>query len=457
MGEWQIERCPCSRSDPRLRTPARLAGGFCQNVLIVFRRLRHQSRSWRDPAVRHEALEELIRAVAVATDADSLRVLVARRFQALTACDAIWFLELNQRSGVFDSLRFKRGQSSRESTMTCAVGGPLATWLRLNEEPLVFPGQSGIESYLDPDERRQLEENQIGACVPIFAVGTLRAIVLLESERPGWELPRELSGFLMVCGRHAGLAYESIERHEAQVGDVRNAAHAQRLAVAGQLASMVAHEVRNPLGIIRSSMQIVRDSAEGWEKRLVLLTDAMSEIDRISETISGFLSLSRPATLQEEVVDLVDVIDGAVRVMNSFATGRRIEIRSLNDFPGLRVLGDPRELRQVFLNILLNATQAIVDVGTIQIRTSLFDEPRRDGTGHRTMILVTISDSGPGISEDVIDKVFEPFVSTKASGTGLGLAICSQIVERHGGSMWAQNEPVQGARISVSLPLKTGD
>jgi len=401
----------------------------------------------------------MIRAVALATDADGLRALVARRFQALTDCDAVWFLELKRRGEVFESTRFERGQPSSAVNvkMTCASDGPLATWLRLNEEPLVFPGQSGIDSYLDPEERRQLKENHIGACLPVFVLGTLHAVVLLESVRPDWELPRELGRFLMDCGRHAGLAYETIERHEAQVVDIRNAAHAQRLAVAGQLASMVAHEVRNPLGIIRSSIQIVRDSDEGWDKRQTLLTDAISEIDRISDTIGGFLSLSRPATLQEEVVDLVDLIDGAVRVMNSFASGRSVGIKTLNEFPLLRVFGDPRELRQVFLNILLNATQAIVDAGTVEIHTGLFDEPRRDGNGHRTMTLVRVSDSGPGISEDVIDTIFEPFVSTKDSGSGLGLTICRQIVDRHGGRMWAENNHMHGASISVSLPLKIAD
>jgi len=423
----------------------------------VFQRPRHLTRSWRDPAVRHEALEELIRAVAVATDANSLRALVARRFQALADCDAVWFLEPVKRGGLFESERFERGLPGSALRITCGPDGPLATWLRLNEEPLVIPGQSGIESYLDPNERHQLAEHHIRACMPIFAVGTLRAIILLESRRPSWELSRDLGAFLMVCGRHAGLAYENVERHEALVGDIRSAAHAQRLAVAGQLASMVAHEVRNPLGIVRSSIQLVRDSDEGWEKRQLLLTDAMAEIDRISDTISGFLSLSRPATEHEDMVDLVEVVDGAVRVMNSYATGCSVEIKMLNEFPGLRVSGDPRELRQVFLNVLLNATQAIVDAGTIEIRTGLFDEPRRDGAGHRTMTLVTVSDSGPGISEAVIDTLFEPFVSTKAAGTGLGLAICSQIVERHGGRMWAQNNDVlKGATVSVAMPLKTG-
>lgn len=423
----------------------------------MFNRRRHPTRSWRDPAVRHEALEELIRAVAIAPDAAALRVLVARRFQAVGGCDAVWFLEFDHQGKTFTGQRLERGLPSETAErIACAADGPMATWLRVNEEPLIFPGRSGIESYLGPEERRQLEENHIRACVPVFAVGTLRAMVLLENRAASWELSSELGGFLMVCARHAGLAFENIARYEAQVGELKTAAHVQRLAVAGQLASMVAHEVRNPLGIIRSSIQIVRDSEEGWNKRETLLTDAISEIDRISDTIEGFLSLSRPSTLQEEDIDLVDVIDRAVRVISSYASDRRVEIRMLNECPSLRIFGDPRELRQVFLNILLNATQAIEGVGTICIRTSLFDEPRRDGTGHRTMILCTISDSGPGISDDVIDTMFEPFVSTKAAGSGLGLAICSQIVERHGGTMSAHNEESRGATISVSLPLKTG-
>ncbi len=424
---------------------------------MVLVRRRNPTRSWRDPAVRHETLEELIRAVAGAQDAGGLRSVVARRFQALADCDAVWFLDLDRSGEVFEAVRFERGQpGSGSGGIRCRADGPLATWLRLNETPLVYPGQSGIESYLDLEERRQLEEQHIRACLPIFMVGTLRAIIMLESDARSWELSPALGEFLMVCGRHAGLAYENIERHEAEVGDIKTAAQARRLAIAGQLVSMLAHEIRNPLSIVRSSIQIVRDSDEGWDKRHMLLTDAIEETDRISETIATFLSLNRPATLREEVVDVVELLEGAVRVMGSVAGGQGVEIRMLNEFPALRVSGDRDELRQVFVNVLLNAIQAIDNAGTIDIRTSLFDEPRRDGTGHRTMILVSVSDSGPGISHDVIETMFEPFVSTKSSGSGLGLAICSQIVGRHGGRMSARNEQGRGATVSVSLPLKTG-
>jgi signal transduction histidine kinase len=423
----------------------------------VFRGRRNRARRWRDPRVRGEALEELIRAATAAPDAASLRAAVTSRFVALADCRAAWFMEPDRKAGTLVATWCDQEGSPDQLSPAFPLDGPLATWLRINGAPLVFPGRTGIDAYLHEDERRQLEANGVGACIPVFTVGRLRAVILLASARRRWELQPDLGDFLMMCGHHAGLAYATIERHEAAVEEVRTAAHTQRLAVAGQFAAMVAHEVRNPLAIIRGAVQLVRDTDEGLARRHDLLGDAMAEIDRISETVEGFLSLSRPALVHEEVVDLVALVSDAVRVVETYATSRDIAITTAYAFRSLRVLGDPRELRQVFLNILLNASQAMQGAGTITIRTDLVEELRGDGSGHRTMAVVSVTDTGPGVPDDLIGRIFEPFVSTKASGTGLGLAICGQIAERHGGRITVESNEGRGTTFAVYLPLRTGE
>lgn len=360
------------------------------------------------------------------------------------------------RAGAFVATWSEGAERPDRPSLTFPSDGPLTTWLRINEAPLVFPGRTGLDSYLNEDERGQLTSHGVGACIPVFSVGRLRAVIVLASSHQRWELARELSDFLMVCGRHAGLAYQTLERHEAAVEQVRTAAHTQRLAVAGQFAAMVAHEVRNPLAIVRGAVQLVRDTDEGLAKRQDLLSDAIAEIDRISDTVEGFLSLSRPAIVHEEIVDVVEVIADAIRVVETYATSRDLAIRTEFRFPSLRVLGDPREIRQVFLNILLNASQAMVGAGTVDVHSDLVEELRPDGSGHRAMAVIRIIDTGPGIPEHMIGRIFEPFVSTKASGTGLGLAICSQIAGRHGGRVAVESAWGQGTTMSVYLPLKVG-
>jgi signal transduction histidine kinase len=393
----------------------------------------------------------------MASDSESLRTLVTRRFLALADCRTAWFVEPTGHADVLTTTWSDGVGRESSDPITLSREGPLATWLRLNESPLVFPGRTSIASYLADGERAQLEAHKIGACIPIFTVGRLRAIILLASPDRRWELAPDLGEFLMICGRHAGLAYETIERHAASVEQVRTAAHTQRLAVAGQFAAMVAHEVRNPLAIVRGAVQLVRDTEPGWDQRHQLLSDAMAEIDRISDTVEGFLSLSRPAIVHEQNVDLVEVATDAVRVVETYAATRDIRIVHAFTFPSLRVWGDPRELRQILLNVLLNSTQAMVGAGTIELQSDVIEEPRSDRSGHRTMAVMRIIDTGPGIPADLIGRIFEPFVSTKPAGTGLGLAICSQIAERHGGRIEAMSDSGHGTTMSVYLPLRTGD
>lgn len=415
------------------------------------------ARRRTDSAFRQQTLEELTRAVAGVSDSATLRSLITRRFMGLAGAEAAWFVEFDAARSLFLCTWSDGGDPSRRNIIAFPPQGPLLKWLHVNEEPLNFPGDSGITLYLSEEERHQLEALDIRMCVPLFSVGRLRAVVLLTSTRRNWALPSELAEFLMICGRQAGLAFETIERHGAEVDRVRSAAHAQRLAVAGQLAAMVAHEVRNPLAIIRTAVQLVKDSDDGWEKRGEFLGTALTEVDRISATITGFLSLSRPATANDQIVDVVAVAVEAVRAMEAYAGSRTIEIRFALRDPSLPVLGDTQELRQVFLNLLINASQAMTGGGSIELRSDTRAEARPDGTGHRTMAVIEVADSGPGIAPEIIDRIFEPFVSTRANGTGLGLAICSQIVERHGGRICATNVPDHGAVFAVYLPITTGE
>ncbi len=375
----------------------------------------------------------------------------------LSNVETAWFVEFDSGRDVFSCTWSDGGDPSRRNVVAFPPQGPLLKWLHVNEEPLNFPGDSGITLYLSEEERHQLHSLDVRVCVPLFTVGRIRAIVLLSSTRRNWVPPADLSEFLMTCGRQAGLAFETIERHGAEIDRVRSAAHAQRLAVAGQLAAMVAHEVRNPLAIIRTAVQLVRDSDDGWEKRSEFLSTALTEVDRISTTITGFLSLSRPATANDQIVDVVAIAAEAVRAIEAYAGSRTIAIGFALRHPSLLVRGDNQELRQVFLNLLLNASQAMTDGGSIELSSDTLDEQRPDGTGHCTLAVIEVADSGPGIAPEVIDRIFEPFVSTKANGTGLGLAICSQIVERHGGRISASNVPGSGAVFAVYLPITTGE
>ena len=169
-----------------------------------------------------------------------------------------------------------------------------------------------------------------------------------------------------------------------------------------------------------------------------------------------FLDFARPPKLEKRPLDVRLVVEQTVELISSRADRQRVQI--LDDFPNRPVMveADAGQLRQVMLNLLLNALDALPEGGQIHITIASTSSPHAhdDPQGHRDKpwTLVSIHDSGEGFATEILDRLFEPFSSTKETGTGLGMSICRRIVEAHGGVVTASNNPLGGAVISVSLP-----
>ncbi len=227
---------------------------------------------------------------------------------------------------------------------------------------------------------------------------------------------------------------------------------AERSAVVGRLASAIAHEIRNPLNYINLSLDHLRTSLapSDPQKRAVVekLTDQLkTEVQRINARITEFLSYSRPAKLEMESVDLLPVLEDALRIVEGEAGERGIETRLFNEDGAARVVGDADSLRSLFTNLIINGVQAIEGRegggGRLTIRLSRQD-PKR--------VRVEVSDTGAGIPAENISQVFEPYFSTKETGTGLGLAIVKKAVDDHDGAITVTSKPGEGTTFTVTLP-----
>ncbi|MFO7675047.1 MAG: ATP-binding protein [bacterium] len=216
----------------------------------------------------------------------------------------------------------------------------------------------------------------------------------------------------------------------------------ERLKTLGEMAAGMAHEVRNPLAAIRSSAQML---AEGADTRSAELAGVVvSETDRVDRVLGDFLSYARPAPLQFARGRLSEVLDSCVQLLEPEASRRRIELT--RHYPEERepeVYFDPAQMRQAMFNLLLNAFQASPDGGRIAIRV--------EADGRR--VRASVRDFGPGVPQDKLGRVFEPFFTTRASGTGLGLAIARRIVTEHGGRLRLENAEARGAVATVELPV----
>jgi PAS domain S-box-containing protein len=221
-----------------------------------------------------------------------------------------------------------------------------------------------------------------------------------------------------------------------------------RLVSLGELSAYVAHEIRNPLTGIRTTVQFVSSKLKPADSRREDLDDVIKELDRIEQIITGLLMFARPPQSRSQPCDLHQVLERTLDLLALQLTDAKVRVtRELaEDLP--LVIADPDLLQQVFLNLCLNAIQAMPEGGELNITTGV----RRYRT-RRSLVDVGISDTGVGIPKELMEKIFDPFFTTRSMGTGLGLPISVQIVRDAGGVITAKNNNGGGATLRVSLPL----
>jgi signal transduction histidine kinase len=222
---------------------------------------------------------------------------------------------------------------------------------------------------------------------------------------------------------------------------------AEQLVVLGELAGGLAHEIKNPLAGIRTTVEVLANDRALASEHKDVLARIIESIDRIDVLIRNLMNFARPPQPHFLLTDLNAVVDGAVSLAqrHPLYQSRDAAVTIRKDYAGNlpRLLADPLQLQQVVLNLLLNAAEAMPSGGTVTART--FSDNGALG--------VSIGDTGHGIEEQLMDRIFQPFFTTKAKGTGLGLAISKRLVEQHGGSIRAENAPAGGASFVITLPV----
>ena len=226
---------------------------------------------------------------------------------------------------------------------------------------------------------------------------------------------------------------------------------ADRLASLGQLSAGVAHEIRNPLSVIRLFTDVLQDA-----ERFVLsaqVRDIVSEIacstERISEIINRVLSFAAPSSDVSIQVDINELVKDTMNLWRQRLDNAKIALNLTLTEDSTVIVGDPVQLQQLFNNLMLNAIEVMPSGGTIGLSTTVGKSSIHRG---RRVLLLEIADSGPGIEPQQGSRIFDPFFTTKAHGTGLGLSISHRIVERHGGVISFKSPPGQGTTFTVELP-----
>jgi PAS domain S-box-containing protein len=211
---------------------------------------------------------------------------------------------------------------------------------------------------------------------------------------------------------------------------------ADRLAAMGAMASGIAHEIRNPLVAIKTFAELLPERADDQEFRSTFAKVAVKEIHRIEQLLGRLRALAAPTTFPLRPVDIQVPLVETLDLLRGEADRRRVRLL-VEIEPNLPpILGEPDQLKQLFLNVCLNGLEAMVSGGTLTV-TARADRERPD----RHLVTVRITDTGPGIAREDLGRVFEPFFTTKTKGTGLGLAICRSIADAHRAALWAEAGP----------------
>jgi signal transduction histidine kinase len=290
--------------------------------------------------------------------------------------------------------------------------------------------------------------------VDTFGMKALGVGFQLNGTEAGWLVAAYFSSSFAVLGFLLGYVAEQ-RRSDRQKAEVIRSqlealdaartrlAQSEKLAALGQLAAAIAHEVRNPLGVIRSAAQSVAETLPAEDTAAQRSCSFITaEIDRLTNVTSTLLAFARPLHLAPRPVAVAALFDQALLLAGADLAAKRIDIerREAADLPP--VLADPDLLSQVILGLLGNAGEVMPSGGRVVLEASRAGEH----------VEIAVADSGPGVPADLRSRIFEPFFTTRARGTGLGLAVARHIMQAHGGSIDVGDNAGGGARFRLSVP-----
>lgn len=259
------------------------------------------------------------------------------------------------------------------------------------------------------------------------------------------------SEVLRLLDRMPGLAVALLRQISARFREfsrqhVQELLQAERLALVGRFAGAIVHDIRNPLNLISVSAELACQQITAPEVREMARARILKQVDRISTLISEVLDFTKGSDtdLVMDTADFSKMFPLFLEELKPRLEHTGVRLVHESQPPAVRLAADPDRLERAFQNLLHNACDAMPDGGTITLRFAVKDD----------MLLTEIEDTGPGIPEELRDRLFQPFATHgKAAGTGLGLSICKRIVEAHGGKVHSRSRPGRGAIFEVELPI----
>lgn len=244
-------------------------------------------------------------------------------------------------------------------------------------------------------------------------------------------------------------SYKKLQAQSEQIIAIEeNLRRAEKLSTLGEMAAVLAHEIRNPLGSIRGTAEILRDDYRPGDPKYEFIDIQIRETERLNRVVEDFLRMARPLPVEMVRCRVQAELETVALLVTNDARERKVSLVLEPPAADVAVKGNGEKLRQAFLNIAINSLQATPSGGSLTISTSVCREDEAAG-----MCEIRFRDSGVGIDAAAMPRIFEPFYTTKPDGTGLGLAITRKIIEGHGGTLQVESAVGQGTTVLVWLPV----
>jgi signal transduction histidine kinase len=326
---------------------------------------------------------------------------------------------------------------------------PLIKYLKDYRQPVVYEelkrqSEEGAKTFYSLVES-EMKKIKASVIIPNFVEDKLLGFIVLGDKISGQIFSEDDLVSLQFLGNQAALAIENAIAYEELKTTKGKLLVAEKLASIGRLAAGIAHEIKNPLTSIKTFTEYLNEKFNESEFRNKFSRIVGGEVDRINHIVEGLLDFAQPKTPKTKLTDIQQIIEDVLILLENDIAKNKIEVKK--DFiSGLSpVLVDPEQIKQVFINLIINSLQAMENslAKKLTIATSKLDD----------YISIKISDTGCGLSQEQINSIFEPFYSTKEKGVGLGLSIVHSIIQAHSGRIEVSSEVNKGTSFTVIFPI----
>ena len=408
----------------------------------------------KDEQPRQPNLEQLLsefnRSLTLIVDKSLLIGNIVAKVKQICPVESVYIFLLDENTG-----KFKLQNEAKNKPVTLTNRSRLVSWLSVNEKHLIISRHPDIVSYFPPEEQEIIRQLGAELIFPLKIMNQINGTIFLGKKTDGAPFTEQELNLLSFLINQATFAIEHASLYEQQTERLKKMYRTDRLATLGELAAGAAHEIRNPLTAIRSTIQYLSKDFSADPVKSEMVTELISEVERINKIVQGLLSFARPSDLNTSDINIEQLINQTLLLVTNTLRKQNVEVEFEYFTDNTTIQGDAEQLKQVFLNIILNAVEAMGKNPPERSRTLIISiEKGTPINTHSRYLIISFEDSGKGIEQKNIENVFNPFFTTKEEGTGLGLAICYGIINRHEGEIEVKSVPDKGTCINIKLPQR---